>query len=67
MILQPFVENAIWHGISNKKDGEGEIKISFWEEKDIFLCSVEDNGVGRAASKEANFKKQKLTNQKRFQ
>jgi ligand-binding sensor domain-containing protein/two-component sensor histidine kinase len=50
MILQPFVENAIWHGLSNKKDGEGMIKVSFWQENESFFCSVEDNGIGRAAS-----------------
>lgn len=49
MILQPFVENAIWHGLSKKK-GEGHIKISFREENESLICSVEDNGVGRAAS-----------------
>jgi ligand-binding sensor domain-containing protein/two-component sensor histidine kinase len=50
MILQPFVENAIWHGLSNKKDGEGMIKVNFWQENESFFCSVEDNGIGRAAS-----------------
>ncbi len=56
MILQPFVENAIWHGISNKKNGEGKIKVSFWQENESLLCSVEDNGVGRAASHKASQK-----------
>jgi LytS/YehU family sensor histidine kinase len=50
MILQPLVENAIRHGISNKKEGKRHIKISFWKENESLLCSVEDNGVGRAAS-----------------
>ena len=39
MILQPFVENAIWHGISNKKDGEGKIKMSFWQEGEAFFAA----------------------------
>ncbi len=56
MILQPLVENAIRHGLSNKKDEEGFIKISLWEENDSLLCSVEDNGVGRAASKKISQK-----------
>jgi two-component sensor histidine kinase len=56
MILQPFVENAIWHGISNKKDGEGKIKVGFWQENESFFCSVEDNGIGRAASSQISKK-----------
>ncbi len=50
MILQPFVENAIWHGLSSKNEGEGHIKISFWQENESLLCSVADNGIGRDAS-----------------
>jgi len=49
MILQPFVENAIWHGLANKKGG-GEIKVSFKKENGLLLCSVEDNGIGREAA-----------------
>jgi LytS/YehU family sensor histidine kinase len=46
MIVQPFVENAIWHGISQLEKG-GEIKIFFNynDEKSIEVL-VEDNGVG---------------------
>jgi LytS/YehU family sensor histidine kinase len=50
MILQPLVENAIQHGLSNKKEGKGHIRISLWKENESLLCSVEDNGIGRAAS-----------------
>lgn len=52
MILQPFVENAIWHGLKNKK-GEGTLSISFQKESgDVLLCVVEDNGVGRQKAQE---------------
>lgn len=52
MLLQPFVENAIWHGLS-PKEGGGMIRIGFHIEGESLLCSVEDNGVGRAkASKD---------------
>ena len=47
MILQPFVENAIWHGISPKK-GSGLIEIRFCLEQERLLCEVIDDGVGRA-------------------
>lgn len=46
MILQPFVENSIWHGIS-KKHGEGRILIQIRKEGEMINCVVEDNGIGR--------------------
>ncbi len=49
MILQPFVENAIWHGLSNK-EGQGKILVRFWEAEDSLFCSIEDNGIGREAA-----------------
>lgn len=51
MLLQPFVENAVWHGI-RPKETAGKLWVSFQEPSpDTLLCIVEDNGVGR--SKEA--------------
>ena len=49
MLLQPFVENAIIHGIIPMK-GEGELKIAFSRSEKSLICSIEDNGIGRAAS-----------------
>ncbi len=49
LILQPFVENAIWHGISNK-EGRGKINIFLSSEGDMLTCIVEDDGIGRAQS-----------------
>ncbi|WP_211999931.1 sensor histidine kinase [Chitinophaga sp. HK235] len=49
MILQPFVENAIWHGILHTRT-KGKITITFSRKEDRVLCSVEDNGVGREKS-----------------
>ena len=47
MMLQPFVENAIWHGLLNK-DGDKAISISFnLYEKKYIQCIIEDNGIGR--------------------
>jgi len=51
MILQPFVENAIWHGI-RPKQGEGAIQIGFKIKENQLFCFVEDNGIGRKAAKE---------------
>ncbi|MBQ20169.1 MAG: hypothetical protein CMD31_05390 [Flavobacteriales bacterium] len=47
MLIQPYVENAIWHGISHK-EGSGIIRIQFLPENEHLLkCVVEDNGIGR--------------------
>lgn len=48
MVLQPFVENAIWHGLLHKKDSEkGKISITIAHKGDQIFCQIEDNGVGR--------------------
>jgi LytS/YehU family sensor histidine kinase len=48
MMLQPFVENSIWHGIS-KINGEGKILIEIKREDEMINCIVEDNGQGLTA------------------
>lgn len=45
MLLQPLVENAIWHGLQSKK-GEKKLLISFKQQDQKLLCIIEDNGVG---------------------
>ncbi|MFT3703199.1 MAG: histidine kinase [Agriterribacter sp.] len=45
LLLQPFAENAIIHGINDVENGL--IKISINKENDMIRCVVEDNGVGR--------------------
>lgn len=51
MILQPFVENAIWHGIAPKPEG-GQIRIYIRKSDQQLLATVEDDGIGRQASAE---------------
>jgi hypothetical protein len=47
MMLQPFIENAIWHGLLDK-EGEKTITISFkLIEENYLQCVIEDNGTGR--------------------
>ena len=48
MIIQPFLENAIKHGLLHKK-GLQKVSISFKVEKHL-ICTIEDNGIGRKAS-----------------
>ena len=52
MILQPFVENAIWHGIQ-PNSVPGLVTIKVLRANDLtYQCIIEDNGVGRERSKE---------------
>jgi tetratricopeptide (TPR) repeat protein len=45
-ILQPFCENAIWHGLLHK-EGKGKLSIHFSMKQDILICTIRDNGIGR--------------------
>jgi LytS/YehU family sensor histidine kinase len=50
MILQPYVENSIRHGIYHRADNNGKICIRFRIEDGYLVGDIEDNGVGRNAS-----------------
>ncbi|MGZ0015613.1 tetratricopeptide repeat-containing sensor histidine kinase [Yeosuana sp. AK3] len=50
LLLQPFIENSIWHGFKNK-DKKGNISIEIKKENEFLLCIVEDNGNGRQQAK----------------
>lgn len=45
MIIQPSVENAIWHGLLNKV-GERKLELNFKSIKDGFKVEIKDNGIG---------------------
>lgn len=51
--LQPFVENAIFHGIEPKR-GRGEIKMEITRSKDIVQIAILDNGMGMSQEKIKN-------------
>jgi len=51
MIIQPFVENAIIHGLVHSPD-QGHIKISLQLQKNFIFCTIEDNGIGRKKAQE---------------
>lgn len=51
MLLQPYVENAIWHGLMNK-DGHGELRVRVAPEDAGVHCTIEDDGIGRARAEE---------------
>ncbi|MBE9484863.1 MAG: tetratricopeptide repeat protein [Bacteroidetes bacterium] len=51
MLIQPFVENAIGHGLMHK-EGKGYVHIGMKLDKNCILCSIEDNGIGREKAME---------------
>ena len=62
MLLQPYIENAIWHGL-RYKDGKGTLEIVIGVRDDTSLVvTIRDNGVGRKRSQELKnqLKKQKI-------
>ena len=46
LLLQPFAENAIWHGLMHKQ-GHRRLEIALSIEEKILTCTITDNGVGR--------------------
>ena len=49
LLLQPFIENAIWHGLLKKK-GQKQLDIRIQQEESNLRCIIEDNGIGRKAA-----------------
>lgn len=49
-LVQPFVENAIWHGVRGLSNRKGNVKVMFEIVKEKVTCTVEDDGIGRAGS-----------------
>lgn len=57
LVLQPIVENALYHGIKNKR-GRGLLTVKGWRENNRLCFSVEDDGIGMTEEKLANIMKQ---------
>jgi LytS/YehU family sensor histidine kinase len=49
MLLQPYVENAIWHGLNHSKS-KGSLILEIRKTDDFILCIIDDNGIGRTKS-----------------
>ena len=68
MVIQPFIENAIWHGLLPKrKKGNVWIKLELIEDKNQLQCKVMDDGVGmkdRTVRKDHEPKGMKITEQR---
>lgn len=54
MLLQPFIENAILHGLRHKKDAQCELYFNIKKVSDQIVIHIIDNGIGREASKKIN-------------
>lgn len=61
MLIQPYVENAVWHGL-RYKEGKGKLDIHFKKEPTNLIVLIEDDGIGRHKSQAM-----KTDNQKRHQ
>ncbi len=57
MIVQPFIENAMLHGLMHKDCCDGEILVTFFDHEDHLEINVKDNGVGREAAAQMNANK----------
>ena len=53
MLIQPYIENAILHGLSSKKE-EGILTIHIKRELNFIVCFIKDNGIGRKKAMEMN-------------
>lgn len=51
LIIQPYAENAIWHGLMQREEN-GQLDIEVSQEKDYLLLKITDDGVGRKKAKE---------------
>jgi tetratricopeptide (TPR) repeat protein len=53
LLLQPFCENAIWHGLMHKKE-KGCLNILFSMQLAVLSCTIEDDGIGRVKAAQMN-------------
>ena len=58
MLIQPFIENAVWHGLRYRED-MGNLAVSFSKEFNNIVVIITDNGIGREKSKSLKTKNQK--------
>jgi len=67
MLLQPYVENAVWHGLRYKKE-KGFLKVSLDKvDEETIKIEISDNGIGRAKSKALKTEHQKKQKSKGMQ
>lgn len=57
LVLQPFLENALWHGLSSKKEDKQIFLNVYKTDNENITIAIIDNGIGRKASEKINFSK----------
>lgn len=62
LFLQPFIENAIWHGIMKSEGADKEIQLIIKEDSGNVVCIIRDNGIGINKAKEID----KMSQKRRF-
>jgi tetratricopeptide (TPR) repeat protein len=55
LIIQPYAENAIWHGLMNKKE-KGHLGIEIFQQENMLCCRIIDDGIGRKKAAEMKSK-----------
>jgi len=55
LVIQPYAENAIWHGLMQKED-KGNLIIALYQVDDLLCCRITDDGIGRKKAKEIKSK-----------
>jgi tetratricopeptide (TPR) repeat protein len=58
MLIQPYIENAVWHGL-RYKESKGHLALTISQENSILIVTIEDNGIGRKRSAELKTDNQK--------
>lgn len=69
MLIQPYIENAVWHGLRYKEE-KGMLTLRFYQQDETLMVEITDNGIGRKRSAElktANQKKHNSTGLKNIQ
>ena len=61
MLIQPYIENAVWHGL-RYKESKGKLAVRFTRQQNEIEVEIEDDGIGRAKSAELKTTNQKLHN-----
>jgi LytS/YehU family sensor histidine kinase len=55
LIIQPYAENAIWHGLMHKKE-KGHLEIKIYHQNETLFCKIIDDGIGRKKAAELKSK-----------
>ena len=61
MLVQPYIENAVWHGLRYREE-KGKLALRFHKENDDLVVEITDNGIGRKRSAELKTENQKKHN-----